>query len=442
MKFDLRAVFSFQLVLSFIFYLILMVAIIQTMNFVGVVWYGLDFLNWWPLQQSKLFSLGGVPNSILSANVSGLSIDILVPGLKHVLTTHWLTRTGLSLITIYLFLVILTIFRKMLHTVNVQQPFDFSNIRRVQFIIFLVLIELFVLDYIRTESMKPLKNLVENMPQPIMGTDSSYQNADAYAYILLLFLLTLLSIFRRGMVIYQEQRATEERLFQKKKLEAVGTLASGVGHDFNNMLTSIMGYAELAKADSDPQNVQYAIDQVLASANRAKRLTQQIRTIGGQNIYREHEEVVDLKSEIDELLISIEPTIPDNVLVVKAYNWQKSYLVKLDPTKLYQVLLNLTTNALQAMEFGGGTITFDVKEQRFEEQIGYCLSIKDTGCGMSQELQANIFQPYFTSRIQAGGTGLGLALCHSIVEGYRGVISVESEVGEGSIFNIWLPQSR
>jgi signal transduction histidine kinase len=415
------------------------VAAIQTVNFIGVLIHGLDFLNWWPLQRSRLLSLGGIPDSILSAHTSGLSIDIFIPGLDSILKTHWLTRTGLSLITVYLFLAILATFKRMLHTVSVQQPFDFKNIRRVQIIILLVLIEMVGLDYWRTESMKPLKQLIESMPQPIVGTDSSYQNADAYGYILLLLLFTLLSIFRRGLILYQEQRVIEERLFHKKKLEALGTLANGVGHDFNNILTSIVGYAEIAKSESEPEKVRFAIERLLDSANRAKGLTQQIRIIGGKGAHREHEEIVDLSKELDELLMSIEPTIPDTIAIKKVFDCKKQFAVKLDPTKLYQVLLNLTTNAIQAMENTGGKMTFLIDDESVEDCKGYCLSIEDTGCGMTKDVQVNIFEPYFTTRNHSGGTGLGLALSRSIIEGYGGRLLVESEKGRGSIFSVWLP---
>ncbi len=434
----IKKILNVQQFLTAIFYLIAVVAIIQTVNFIGVFTNSLDFLNWWPLGKSQLFSLGGMPDSVLAANTSGLSIDILVPGLQEFLKTHWLTRTGLSLITIYVFLAVLATFRKMLATVSINQPFDFSNIRRVQFIIALVFTEIFFLDYWRTESMKPVKALVEQMGSPIVGTDSSYQNADAYAYILLLLLLTLLSIFRRGMVLYQEQRAMEERLFQKKKIEAVGALASGVGHDFNNILTSIIGYAELAKVAATQKDADFALDRVLEASNRAKRLTQQIRAIGGQSTQSQHDEVIDLKEEVDELLLSIEPMIPDRVKIIKAYSSEESFPVKADPTKIYQVLLNLCTNAIQAMEKEGGDLIIEIKDQRHDGHQGYFISFKDEGSGISEEEQKQIFEPYFTTRHQVGGTGLGLALCQSIIESYQGHISVKSEKNQGSEFIVWL----
>lgn len=421
--------------------LVVTVTIIQTINFVAVYIYGLDFLNWWPLQKSKLFHLGGLPDSVLSANISGLSIDILIPGLEQHLKTYWLTRHGLALITLYLFIAVLASFKRMLKTVNIDQPFDFKNIKRVQIILGLILFEIFVLDYWRTESMKPVKALVEQMNSPIVGSDSSYQNADAYAYILVLLLLTLLSIFRRGISLYQEQRKTEQLLFQKKKLEAVGTLASGVGHDFNNILTTIVGYASIAKSESDLQNIQFALDRVLEATSRGKRLTQQIRAIGGQPSHLLDEEIVELKDEINEFIVSVTPTIPKNIKVFTDFEHGEKFTVAIDPTKMYQVLLNLFTNAIQAIEDKEGTIVIELKEHWHQNKLGYLIEIKDSGCGMDLTLQSKIFEPYFTTRYQKGGTGLGLALCQSIINGYKGHIEIKSALNQGSAFSIWLPKA-
>jgi signal transduction histidine kinase len=434
--------FKIRYVLTAIFYLIATVILVKSVNFFGVILWGLDFLNWWPMGQSVLFGLGGMPNSTLSTYMSGLAIELTVPGLDVYLETHWLTRAGLSLLTTLLFLTILGTFRRMLITVDVKQPFDFSNVRRVQFIIALILIEIIGLDYLRTESMKPVKALVNQMSNSLVETDSSYQNADAYAYILLLLLLTLLAVFRRGVALLKQQRELEKQLYQKRKLEAVGTLASGIGHDFNNILTSIIGYAELAKSEQKQEDIHFALGRVLDSSYRAKRLTQQIRAIGGQQPFSDQEELVDLKDEVNELLLSIAPTIPDNIRVSIKFNQQKRYEIFADPTKIYQVLLNLCTNALQAIAPKKGQLSIDIDEKIYSEQEGYCLTIKDDGCGMSKQQQEHIFEPYFTTRKQQGGTGLGLSLCYRIVEGYLGHINVTSDLNQGSCFNIWLPKAE
>jgi len=403
--------------------------------------WGLDFLNWWPMGQSVLFGLGGVPDSTLSTYSSGLAIELTVPGLGAYLETHWLTRAGLSLITMVVFLTILGTFRQMLITVDVKQPFDYANIRRVQFIILLIILEIFGLDYLRTKSMEPVKALFSQMNNSLIATDSSYQNADAYAYVLLLLLLTLLAVFRRGVALLQQQRELEKELYQKRKLEAVGTLASGIGHDFNNILTSIIGYAELAKSEQKTEDIHFSLDRVLDSSYRAKRLTQQIRAIGGQQQVAEQEELIDLKNEVNELLLSIAPTIPLNISVLKQFDQQSRYEIIADPTKIYQVLLNLCTNALQAMASEQGQLSIDIYDKNHGEQEGYCLSIKDSGCGMNKEQQEHIFEPYFTTKKQQGGTGLGLSLCYRIVEGFFGHITISSELNQGSCFNIWLPKA-
>jgi len=427
--------------LSFVFYLVSVVGIINVINLLGVYFYGLDFLTWWPLGSAMLFGLGGEPQSILATHVSGLSIDLHVPGLDTHLTTFWLTQTGLSLITIALFLTILGTFRQMLRTVSIEKPFDIANIRRVQLIIALVFVEIIVLDFWRTESMAPIKALVDSMGKPIVSTNSSYQNADAFAYILLLLLLTLLSIFRRGLSLHQEQKALEEQLHQKNKFAAIGTLATGVGHDFNNILTSIIGYTEMAMSAKDKEETKHALNQVLASSTRAKRLTQQLRALGNQQFHQKNDEMLDLKNELSELLVSIEPMQPENIVIKKHFSETDMYPVFADSTKLYQVFLNLVTNAFQAMS-SGGELVIGIKSCEHNDRQGFMITFNDTGCGITAEQQQKIFEPYFTTKHQSGGTGLGLAMCYRIVDAYQGYISVNSVLDKGSTFSIWLPQHQ
>jgi signal transduction histidine kinase/CheY-like chemotaxis protein len=438
--------FKIRYLLSCLFYLIAIVVVIHSINWVGVYFYGLVFLDWWPMGNTMMFSLGGQPAPVLSALVSGLVVDITVPGLDVHLKDHWLSRAGLSLLTTSLFLIILGIFRRMLLTVDVKQPFDIANVRRVQFIIAIIAFEMLCVDYWRTENMSPIKALVNQMPGTAIKTDTSYVNADAYAYVLLLLLLTLLAIFRRGVVLHQQQRALEQQLYEKRKLEAVGTLASGIAHDFNNILTSVIGYAEIAKTESSQDGQHFALEQVLDAAYRGKRLTQQVRAIGSEHhasseYQFEQHESIDLKEEVDELLLSMAPTIPPSIKILKCFDAQAQFEIVADPTKIYQLLLNLCTNALQAIGEAAGQVSIGICEQTYQQRQGYCLTVKDSGCGMSEQQLEQIFEPYYTTRQQKGGTGLGLSLCYSIVEGHDGDIKASSELNEGSCFSVWLPKA-
>ena len=205
--------FKIRYVLTALLYLVTCVTLIQSVNYFGVWLYGLEFLNWWPLGQAMLFGLGGTPDSILNLNTSGLAIELAVPGLEAEFQQHWLARAGLALVTTGLFLVILFTMRQMLVTLDIKNPFDPANIKRVQLIIALLLVDVFGLDYLRTESMARVKTLVEQMGAPILRTDQSYQNADVHAYVLLVLLLTLVAVFRRGLILHEKQREMEKKLY-------------------------------------------------------------------------------------------------------------------------------------------------------------------------------------------------------------------------------------
>ena len=222
----------------------------------------------------------------------------------------------------------------------------------------------------------------------------------------------------------------------------MGALASGIGHDFNNMLTSIIGYAEIAKSEPEKQDVDFAIARVLDASYRAQRLTQQIRAVGGQHKDTGQDERIDLKEEIEELLLSIEPTVPEQIQIVKSFDSTRTYPIKADPIKIYQVLLNLSTNALQSMENTSGTLEFCLLPKNRNGEPGFVLSIEDQGSGMSEAVQQQIFEPYFSTRKGHGGTGLGLAICYSLIQSYQGAIDVDSKSGRGTRFDIWLPEAK
>ena len=435
--------FKIRHLLSLLFYLIGVVIVIHSINLLGVFFYGLDFLDWWPMGHAVLFGLGGQPEPVLSAWVAGRGVEITVPGREEHLKAQWLSRSGLFLLTTLLFFTILATLRRMLRTVDVKQPFDITNIRRVQFIIALIVFEMLCVDYWRMKSMLPIKALVDQMPGNVIQTDSSYINADAYAYVLLLLLLTLLAIFRRGVVLLQQQSTLEQQLYEKRKLEAVGTLASGIAHDFNNILTSVIGYAEIAKTETSKDGPHFALDQVLDAAYRAKRLTRQIREIGvDYHVSKEeHHELIDLKEEVHELLLSMAPAIPDSTKVIKLFDQQQCFEIHADPTKIYQLLLNLCTNALQAIGETAGQLSINISDQTEQMREGYCLTVQDSGSGMTPKQLEQIFEPYFTTRQKKGGTGLGLSLCYSIVEGHGGHIKASSELDKGSCFSVWLPKA-
>jgi signal transduction histidine kinase len=153
------------------------------------------------------------------------------------------------------------------------------------------------------------------------------------------------------------------------------------------------------------------------------------------------EEIVELKDEINEFIVSVTPTIPKNIKVLTDFDHAESFTVAIDPTKMYQVLLNLFTNAIQAIEDKEGTVVVELREHWHQNKLGYLIVIKDSGCGMDLTLQSKIFEPYFTTRYQKGGTGLGLALCQSIINGYKGHIEIDSALNQGSAFSIWLPKA-
>jgi PAS domain S-box-containing protein len=245
-----------------------------------------------------------------------------------------------------------------------------------------------------------------------------------------------------------ERKRLESQLLQAQKMEAVGQLAGGVAHDFNNMLTVIRGYCELLQRQLPPESNQrrYA-DTILSATDKATLTTQQLLAFSRQQVIQPRE--LDLNSSIKETGKLLHRLIGEDVIVRFALADDLG-LAKLDPGQLNQILLNLAVNARDAMP-DGGTLTIETANATVDRNYAgthlkiapgeyIMLTVTDSGCGMTPETVSRIFEPFFTTKAAGKGTGLGLATVYGIVEQARGAIYVYSEIGEGTSFKLYFPR--
>ncbi len=245
----------------------------------------------------------------------------------------------------------------------------------------------------------------------------------------------------------EESVRMREKLQQAQKMEAIGTLAGGVAHDFNNILSAILGYADLAIDDkNDHELLKKDIAEVRKAADRATSLVRQILTFSRKTEQQEHALQVSLV--VKEALKLIRASIPSTIDIKIDINTDA--LVIADPTQIHQIVMNLCTNAYHAMRETGGVLSVRLNEVELSN-TGMIpevelppgkymqLSVGDTGTGMDDVSKTKIFEPYFTTKEVGEGTGLGLAVVHGVVESHGGCINVYSEPGQGTFFHIYLP---
>ncbi len=243
----------------------------------------------------------------------------------------------------------------------------------------------------------------------------------------------------------------ENRLLQAQKLETIGSLAGGIAHDFNNILATISGYSEMLQEDL-PKNSDMAekVSRIQLAVKKAQSITNQILTFSR---HVEQEKVLINVSEVlKETIGFVKSSIPSNVVLLSRIS-KVEVNVLADPTQLFRVFLNLMTNAIQAMEENGGTLSVKiavVRREFLQHELNkdivadeyVQLTFKDTGEGMDPSLIGRIFEPFFTTREVGKGTGLGLSVIHGIITEMEGEIVVSSEKGKGSVFNVYLPVSK
>jgi predicted ATPase/signal transduction histidine kinase len=246
-----------------------------------------------------------------------------------------------------------------------------------------------------------------------------------------------------------ERKRLETQLVQARKMEAIGRLAGGVAHDFNNLLTVILGYTGLMLSELDDQApLRSEIQAIDTAGERAAGLTRQLLAFSRQQVLQP--ELLDINVIVVRLSALLHRLIGEDIELVTLLGADLGF-VQADPTQIEQVVLNLALNARDAMPEGGNltieTAIVDLGANNTDQQIGVkagryvLLAIKDSGHGMDAETQSRIFEPFFTSKDVGKGTGLGLAMVHGIVYQSGGHIWVDSVIGQGSTFNIYLPQA-
>jgi PAS domain S-box-containing protein len=244
-----------------------------------------------------------------------------------------------------------------------------------------------------------------------------------------------------------EKRSLEAQLRQSQKMEAIGLLAGGIAHDFNNLLTAIGGYTEMVLRTFDDDDARREdLQEVAKASQRAAALTRQLLAVSRRQILQPT--VLDMNVMVADVQKLLRRTIPENIDLQLEL---RSVLdpVQADQGQLEQVVLNLAINASDAMPQGGRlrvtTDTVDIDEAWAHRHLPMPagryvrLTVSDTGMGMSQETQAHIFEPFFTTKERGKGTGLGLATVYGIVKQSNGFIWVDSQIGCGTTFEVYLP---
>jgi len=244
-----------------------------------------------------------------------------------------------------------------------------------------------------------------------------------------------------------KHKRVEEQLLQSQKMESIGNLAGGIAHDFNNLLGGILGYATFVKRKlSTRDKIYQSIEAIERSAQRAAELTKQLLGFARRGKYQV--KPIECNALIREIVLILQRTI-DRRIAIDVDPDPNLSVIEGDEAQIQQALMNICINARDALP-KGGTIKIASRNQRLtpdqasrqrgmKEGNYICLSISDTGTGMSPEVRSRIFEPFFTTKAKGQGTGLGLSMVYGIIQNHGGMIEVQSHVGIGSTFTVFLP---
>ena len=247
----------------------------------------------------------------------------------------------------------------------------------------------------------------------------------------------------------EEKTLLENQLRQAQKMESIGTLAGGIAHDFNNILSPIIGFTEMTAVELPPGSQARAnLEEVLRAAQRAKEMVRHILTFSRQDT--QEMKAMKLQPVVQESMKLLRSSLPSTIDIQEQLD-EETGSVMGDSTQIHQLVVNLCTNAYQAMREKGGRLNVSLTEIDVSASIPtpgqdlppgrcVCLSVADTGHGIDQTIIDRIFEPYFTTKGPAEGTGMGLSMVHGIVKRHQGHITVDSTLGEGTTFRVYIPQ--
>lgn len=236
--------------------------------------------------------------------------------------------------------------------------------------------------------------------------------------------------------ILEETRRKEETMSHQHRLQIMGTMTGGIAHEFNNLLTPIIGYAELLKFSlpDDSDEFEYS-QEILKSADSAQQIIKNISKLSRKNIETVFK-FIHCRHIFEDVIKMLTPLIPSNIRLIETYNIEPDKGILCNETQIYQVILNLCVNAFHAIgDKEDGKIEFCWEIEN--EQV--IIKVKDNGCGMEKVIQDQIFDPFFTTKINGQGTGLGLSMVDQIVHSHKGRIEIDSKVNIGTTFTLYFP---
>lgn len=248
----------------------------------------------------------------------------------------------------------------------------------------------------------------------------------------------------------EQRRKEESELYHSHKLKIIGTLAGGIAHDINNLLTPILGYSELLLMRMPKESEYYdEVDEIYKASEKGKDLIEQLLIFSRNDSGIIKVSPININTVTRETIKLIKVVLPKKVIIKESIKENCGY-INANFTQIHQVIFNLCTNAYQSIKNNGGTIEVSldtvegikingnhkssVKGKKYVE-----IKVADTGCGMDEETKTRIFEPFFTTKDIDEGTGLGLFVVQSIIDKYKGIIEVYSELGKGSCFKVYFP---
>lgn len=247
-----------------------------------------------------------------------------------------------------------------------------------------------------------------------------------------------------------EHERLQKHLVQAQKMESIGRLAGGVAHDFNNMLMVIIGNTEMAMEDTNPSSPIYTLlQEIIGSAKRSADITRKLLAFARRQAICPI--VLNLNDLVSGMIKMIQRLIGENIHLI----WKPSadlWLIKMDPSQIDQIFVNLAVNARDAID-GVGTLTIETRNMTIDDICGLphsafhpgdyvLLTVRDTGCGIKKEDLENLFEPFYTTKELGKGTGLGLSTIYGIIKQNNGYITVSSDPGQDTIFTIYLPRIK